>query len=128
MLYPRSLTPNGLDREMGKKWLDYFLGGISRSARVIFFGRARLAHQRSGDRFVVAFRSCARDGYNRNEDRRQRNWRHGDGPPEHALEHKAAAQAHAGGEPDDAGADGTGSKQVVPTLTARALWRRVQAP
>jgi hypothetical protein len=52
---------------MGKKWLDYFLGGISRSARVIFFGRARLAHQRSGDRFVVAFRSCARDGYNRNE-------------------------------------------------------------
>jgi hypothetical protein len=53
---------------------------------------------------------------------------HGDGPPEHALEHKAAGQAHAGGEPDDAGADATGSKQVAPTLTARALCRRVQAP
>jgi hypothetical protein len=34
---------------------------------------------------------------------------HGGGPPEHALEHKAAAQAHAGGEPDDAGTDAIGS-------------------
>jgi hypothetical protein len=55
MLYPRSLTPNGLDREMGKNSSPIFLGRISRSARVIFFERARLAHQRSGDRFVAAF-------------------------------------------------------------------------
>jgi hypothetical protein len=34
---------------------------------------------------------------------------HGGGPPEHALEHKAAGQAHAGGEPDDAGTDAIGS-------------------
>jgi hypothetical protein len=34
---------------------------------------------------------------------------HGGGPPEHALEHMAAGQAHAGGEPDDAGSDATGS-------------------
>ena len=34
---------------------------------------------------------------------------HGGGPPAHALEHKAAGQAHAGGEPDDAGTDAIGS-------------------
>jgi hypothetical protein len=34
---------------------------------------------------------------------------HGGGPPAHALEHKAAGQAHAGGEPDDAGSDAPGS-------------------
>jgi hypothetical protein len=31
------------------------------------------------------------------------------GPPEHALEHMAAGQAHAGGEPDDAGSEASGS-------------------
>ena len=34
---------------------------------------------------------------------------HGGGPPAHALEHMAAGQAHAGGEPDDAGSDAPGS-------------------
>lgn len=34
---------------------------------------------------------------------------HGGGPPAHALEHMAAGQAHAGGGPDDAGSDATGS-------------------
>jgi hypothetical protein len=34
---------------------------------------------------------------------------HSGGPPAHALEHKAAGQAHAGGEPDDAGTDAIGS-------------------
>jgi hypothetical protein len=34
---------------------------------------------------------------------------HGGGPPEHALEHNADGQAHAGGEPDDAGTDAIGS-------------------
>jgi hypothetical protein len=34
---------------------------------------------------------------------------HGGGPPAHALEHKAAGQAHAGGDPDDAGTDAIGS-------------------
>jgi hypothetical protein len=33
---------------------------------------------------------------------------HGGGPPEHALEHMAAGQAHAG-KADDAGSDGAGS-------------------
>lgn len=34
---------------------------------------------------------------------------HGGGPPAHALENKAAGQAHAGGKPDDAGSNATGS-------------------
>jgi hypothetical protein len=34
---------------------------------------------------------------------------HGGGPPAPALEHMAAGQAHAGGEPDDADSDATGS-------------------
>jgi hypothetical protein len=34
---------------------------------------------------------------------------HGGGPPAHALENKAAGQAHAGGGPDDAGTDAIGS-------------------
>jgi hypothetical protein len=34
---------------------------------------------------------------------------HGGGPPEHALEHKADGQAHAGDEPDDEGSGTTGS-------------------
>ncbi len=34
---------------------------------------------------------------------------HGGGPPEHALEHMAAGQAHAGGNADDEGSGTTGS-------------------
>jgi hypothetical protein len=34
---------------------------------------------------------------------------HGGGPPAHALENMAAGQAHAGGEPDEAGSDASGS-------------------
>ena len=34
---------------------------------------------------------------------------HGGGPPAHALENKAAGQAHGGGNADDAGSDASGS-------------------
>ena len=38
---------------------------------------------------------------------------HGGGPPEHALEHLAAGKAHAGGKPEDEGAETSGSRRVL---------------
>ena len=47
MLYPRPLTPNGLDREIGKV-AQLFLGGISRSEGVISSdARGLLANDRA---------------------------------------------------------------------------------
>jgi hypothetical protein len=68
ILYPESLTPNGLAREMGEV-AQLFLGGMSRSAGVISSG-ARLARQRSGDRLVLAFLMLRSPRAHQHEDHR----------------------------------------------------------